>query len=321
VTSDLLSIAWLLLAVMLVAWLATTAVAPVLLRRAALPRLDPQARKMRLLLVALLPWAVPLMVVSAVFVPAIAKPLGVIAHHCVEHGPGHPHICLAHPPIVALSPWHWLAVSFAFLWLLWRIGTHVLHRRRVRAQLRSLLAFAGGSGPVRTLDTSHVVALAADPGRPVILLSSELRRRLQPRQRRIVLAHEVAHLRHGDLSFSHSIEALSVLHIRPVARRLRAAWRQAIEEHADDVVAAKFGREDVAHALIQVARMPALSAGSALRATGGNTVQRIERLLDAPAEMRGRASFAAGYAGAMLGSWVILVWAHHTIETLLGWIG
>jgi hypothetical protein len=321
VTSAALSMTWLLLAVMAVAWLAATAVAPALLRRAALPRLDPQARKMRLLLVALLPWAIPLLAVSAVLAPAIAKPLGMIAHHCVEHGPGHPHICLTHPPIVALSAWHWLAVTFAILWLSWSIGIHVLHRRRVQAQLRSLLAFAGGSGPVRTLDTPHVVALAADPGHPVILLSSELRRRLRPRQRRIVLAHEVAHLRHGDLTLSHLVDALLVLHIKPVARRLRAAWRQAMEEHADDAVAARFGREDVAQALIQVARMPALNAGSALRATGGNTVQRIERLLDAPAEMRGPAVFAAGYVGAMLGSWVVLVWAHHAIETLLGWIG
>jgi Zn-dependent protease with chaperone function len=321
VTSAALSMTWLLGAVMAIAWLAAATVAPALVRRAALPGLDPRARKMRLLLVAFLPWAIPLLAVSAVLAPAIAKPLGMIAHHCVEHGPGHPHICLAHPPIVALSAWHWLAVSFAFLWLAWSIGTHVLHRRRVLAQLRSLLAFAGGSGPVRTLDTSHAVALAADPGHPVILLSSELRRRLQPRQRRIVLAHEVAHLRHGDLFFSRLIDALSVLHFSPIHGNLRAAWRQAMEEHADDVVAARFGREDVAQALIEVARMPALSAGSALRATGGNTVRRIERLLDAPTEMRGPAVFAAGYAGAMLGSWVMLVWAHHTIETLLGWIG
>ncbi|HUG98730.1 MAG TPA: M56 family metallopeptidase [Gammaproteobacteria bacterium] len=320
-TSAALSMTWLLVAVMAVAWLAATAVAPALLRRAALPGLDPQARKMRLLLVALLPWAIPLLAVSAVLAPAIAKPLGVIAHHCVEHGPGHPHICLAHPPIVALSAWHWLAVTFAFLWLLWSIGTHVLRRRHALLQLRSLLAFAGGSGPVRTLDTPHVVALTADPGHPVILLSSELRRRLHPRHRRIVLAHEVAHLRHGDLYFSRLIDALLVPHVRPVAKRMRMAWRQAIEEHADDVVAARFGREDVAQALVRVARMPAVSAGSALRATGGNAVQRIERLLDAPTEMRGRAAFAAGYAGAMLGSWVVLVWAHHTIETLLGWIG
>ncbi len=276
---------------------------------------------MRLLLVALLPCAIPLLAVSAVLAPAIAKPLGMIAHHCVAHGPGHPHICLVHPPIVALSPWHWLAVALAVLSLSWRIGTHLLHRRRVLAQLRPLLAFADRSGRLRTLDTPHVVALAVDPVNPVILLSSGLRRRLQPRQRRIVLAHEVAHLRHGDLPASRLIDALSVLHISPVGKNLRAAWRQAIEEHADDVVAARFGREDVAQTLIQVARLPALGAGPALRASGGNTVRRIERLLDGPTEMHRPAVFAAGYAGAMLGGWLVLVWAHHAIESLLGWIG
>jgi hypothetical protein len=320
-SSTLLSMAWLLAAAMAVAWLAATAVASGLIRRAALPGLDPRGRKTRLLLVALLPWAVPLLAVSAVLAPAIAKPFGVIAHHCVEHGPGHPHICLEHPPIVTLSAWHWLALAAAVLGLLWSIGTHVLHRRRARSQLRSLLAFAGGPGPVRTLDTPHVVALAADPGRPVILLSSELRRRLQPRQRRIVLAHEIAHLRHGDLYSSRLIDVLSVLHISPVGRKLRAAWRQSIEEHADDVVAARFSREDVAQTLIRVARMPAISAGSALRASGGNAVQRIERLLDPPVERRGRAAFAAAYAGALLAGWLVVVWAHHTIETLLGWFG
>ncbi|MFU8896250.1 MAG: M56 family metallopeptidase [Gammaproteobacteria bacterium] len=320
-TSVALSMTWLIVAVMAIAWLAAAAVAPALLHRAALPGLEPRARKIRLLLVALLPWASSLLALSAVLAPAIAKPLGLIAHHCVAHGQGHPHICLAHPPIVALSAWHWLAVTFAFLWLSWTIGTHVQGRRGLQAQLRPLLAFARGSGPVRTLDTPHVVALAANPGHPVILLSSELRRRLPPRPRRIVLAHEVVHLRHGDLAFSCLIDALSVLHTRPVGRKLRAAWHQALEEHADDVVAARFGREDVARALIQVARMPGLSAGSALQANGGNTVRRIERLLDAPTEKRGQAVFAAGYAGAMLAGWVVLVSAHHTIETLLGWIG
>jgi Zn-dependent protease with chaperone function len=320
-TGAWLSMAWILVTVMAVAWLAATAVAPPWLARAALPGLDPRTRKMRLLLVALLPWIIPLLAASALLAPAIAKPLGLIAHHCIEHGAGHPHICLEHPPIMALSAWHWVAVTFAFLWLLRAIGTHVLQRRRALSQLRALLAFAAGSGPLQTIYTPNVMALAADPGRPVILLSSELRRRLHPRQRRIVLAHEVAHLRHGDLFFSRLIDALLVLHVRPVARRLRSAWRQAIEEHADEVVAARFGREDVAQALIRVARMPVARTASALRATGGNAVQRIERLLDAPAERRARATFAATYAGALLGSWIVLVMAHHGIETLLGWVG
>jgi hypothetical protein len=320
-TGAWLSMAWLLIAVMAVAWLVATAVAPALLRRAALPGLDPQARKMRLLLVAILPWVAMFLAVSAVFAPAIAKPLGLVAHHCIEHGAGHPHICLAHPPMMELSAGHWLVVTFAVLWLLWSIGAHVLHRGHARSQLRALLAFARGSGPLLTLNTPHAVALAADAGRPVILLSSELLRRLHPRQRRIVLAHEAAHLRHGDLSFGRLIDALLVLHARPVAGELRAAWRQAIEERADDVVAARFGREAVAHALIRVARMPAAGAGSALRATGGNAVQRIERLLDAPPEAREGAAFATAYAGALLGGWLVLVSAHHAIETLLGWVG
>lgn len=320
-TSAWLSMTWLVVAVMAAAWLAATAVAPAMLRRAALSGLDPQARKTRLLLVASLPWLTMLLAVSAVLAPAIAKPLGLIAHHCVEHGAGHPHLCLAHPPIVALSAGHWLVVTFALLCLLWSTVAHVLRKQRARLQLRALLAFAGGAGPLRTLDTPHAVALAADADRPVILLSSTLRLRLRPRQRRIVLAHEAAHLRHGDLYLSRLLDTLLVLHAGPVARRLCVAWRQAIEERADDVVAARFGPEAVAQALIEVARMPAVAAGSALRATGGNAVQRIERLLDAPIEVRERAAFATAYAGALLGVWLVLVSAHHTIETLLGWIG
>jgi Zn-dependent protease with chaperone function len=320
VTGASLSMIWLLVAVMAVAWLAATIAAPSLLRRAALPGLDPRTRELRLLLVALLPWIVPLLAMSAVVTPAIAKPLGLIAHHCIGHGVGHPHICLEHPPLLALSAWHWLALAATVLWLLQAIGAHLLHRRRAFSQLRSLLAFAAGSGPLQTLDTPYCIALAADSGRPVILLSSELRRRLTPRQRRIVLAHEAAHLRHGDLRFGRLIDALLILHVKPVARTLRAAWRQAIEEQADDVVAARFGREQVSQALIRVARMPAVSAASGLRATGGNAVRRIERLLDAPAERHGRAVFSVAYAGALLASWAMLVMAHHAIETLLGWI-
>jgi Zn-dependent protease with chaperone function len=320
-TGDWLGMAWFLIMVMALAWLVTTAATPALLRHAALPALNPRARRLRLLLLAFLPWVAPLIAASAVLAPAIAKPLGIIAHHCVAHATGHPHICLEHLPIVQLSAWHWFPVTCAGLLLLWSMTAHAVHRHRALSQLRSLLVFARGPGPLRILDTPHCVALAADPGRPVILLSSGLRRRLLPRQRRIVLAHEVAHLRHGDLASSRRVDALLALHLGPAARKLRAAWRQAIEEQADDAVAARYGREQVAQTLIRVARMPPLGAGSALRATGGNTVRRIERLLDAPAEIPGRAALAPAYAGALLGGWIVLAASHHTIETLLGWIG
>jgi Zn-dependent protease with chaperone function len=320
-TGGWLGMSWFLIAVMALAWLATAAAMPAVLCHATLPALNPQARRFRLLLVAFLPWAAPLIAASAVLAPAIAKPLGMIAHHCVGHGTGHPHICLEHLPIVQLSAWHWLPLTCAGFLLLWSMTAHAVHRRRALSQLRSLLALASGSGPLRTLDTSHGVALAAVPGRPVILLSRSLRRCLLPRQSRIVLAHEVAHLRHGDLALSRLVDVLLVLHLGAAARKLRAAWRQAIEEHADDVVAARYGREQVAQTLIEVARMPSVGAGWALRATGGSTVQRIERLLDAPAETPGRAGLATIYAGALLGGWLVLVAAHHAIETLLGWIG
>ena len=316
-----MGMSWFLVTVMAVAWLLAIAATPALLRRVARPASRPQSRKRALLLTALLPWLAPLLVASAVLAPAVAKPLGVMAHHCVEHGAGHPHICLAHPPAVQLSAWHWLPLAVAASWLLWNAAAHIARRRRARSQLRSILSFARGPGPLQTLHTSHCVALAADPGGPVILLSSELRKRLLPRQRRIVLAHEAAHLRHGDLPWSRWIDALLVLHIGPVARQLRAAWRQAIEEHADDAVATRFGREAVAEALIEVARRPAVIAGSVLGATGGNTALRISRLLDEPAEARDAVTFPAIYAGALLWSWVALVSAHHALETLLGFAG
>lgn len=309
---------WLLFVIVLVTWAIAAVLATVISIIPERLRLPPGVRARRALLTALLPWAVPIIAVVSLFAIAAAKPLGLIADHCDYHGPGHPHLCLQHLPAISMGHLHVLGAAIVLALLLLVLTRYLLREWRMIARLQVMQALAHGRGRLRILEDKHCLALAANLRDPVVLLSRGLMERLTRRERRIVVGHEVAHLRHSDLLRNYLFEFLLLLHTPSAAQKLRAAWRQALEEQADDCVATRYGADAVAGALLQVVRAPTRKFVTVLSAAGANPLRRIERLL-APREVPGRHfGFELSYAIVLLVFAVTVVTTHHALETLIG---
>lgn len=309
---------WLLFVVVLVTWASAAAVATMISIIPEQLHLPPGVRARRALLTALLPWAVPVIAVVSLIALAAAKPLGLIADHCVYHGPGHPHLCLQHLPAISVGHLHVLGAVIVLASLLLVLTRYLLREWRMIARLRVMQALAHGRGRLRILEDKHCLALAANLRDPVVLLSRGLMERLTRRERRIVVGHEVAHLRHSDLLLNYLFEFLLLLHTPSAAQTLRASWRQALEERADDCVAARYGADAVAGALLQVVRAPTRKFTTILSVAGANPLRRIERLL-AQREVPGRHfGFELCYAVVLLVFAATVVATHHALETLIG---
>lgn len=312
-----LSLVWLLFLLALAAWAVSVSLAPMVARLALPASAPPSTRARRALLIAALPWVTPLTVVGSVCLLAAAKPLGWIADHCIYHGPGHPHLCFEHLPAIGLNHLHALGAGLALFCAALVLVRFLKRERRMAAHVNALHALSRGRNRLHILEDDHALAFAAGLANPFVLVSRGLLRRLAPRERRIVLAHEMAHLRHGDLVTNLIFEILLLLQIPWTARMLRAAWRQALEERADDRVAARYGTEDVAGVLLKVLRFTTPDASLKFSAVGADPLRRVARLLSMD-EMPSQRWFELGYVAALMGGAIMVAGAHHALETLLG---
>lgn len=311
---------WLVFVCVVAAWALAAVVAAALAELPVARSSPPKVRARRGVLLALLPWLAPFITAGSIFVIAVAKPLGLIADHCLYHGPGHPHLCLEHLPAIALGQLHLLGIAIVLLAVLLLVGRYLVRERRMAARLQSMYSLAHGHGRLRILEDGQSIALAANPRTPFVLMSRGLLHRLSWRERRIVLAHEIAHLRRRDLLKSVLFELLLLMHLPRAARKLRGVWRQAVEERADDCVARRFGADSVAQALVRVARGSAVGSVQAFSAGGADTLRRIERLI-APAEAAtGRPEFECFYIALLLAASAAVTTGHHALETLLGFL-
>ena len=315
-----LGFAWLLFLCAFASW-ALAALCAMALSRWPAAHLDPGRRARRALLTALLPSLLPLTAVVSILALSASKPLGLIADHCLYHGTGHPHLCLEHLPAISLSWLHLAAVAGALLLILALLARYLVRERRASRRLQSMRSLSHGFGRLRFLEDKQPMAIAANPRDPFVLMSKGLLDRLTRRERRIVLAHEIAHLRHNDLLRNYVFELLLLLHLTPAAGRLRTAWRQALEERADDRVAARFGPDSLAQALVRVIRGARPGSTPAFSVSGEDPLRRIERLL-APDENENNRSvtFEVSYIGLLLALAATIATSHHLLETVLGFL-
>ncbi len=310
---------WLLVFSASLAWgigvLASSAWAPFL----STGSLEPAIRRRRCLMTAALPWLLPAIVALSVVLLGIAKPVGIIiTDHCPYHGPGHPHLCFGHLPAIAPGMTLHAATVILISAFVLVAARYVVRQRRLGESLRSVLVLARRRGRLRVIDDARALAFSAAAPAPSILMTTGLLAKLDRRQRRIVLAHEVAHLRHRDLFWNRIFEFLLIIHSPWAARSLRRSWRQALEERADDAVADRFGGETVARTLLALIKSTPYPAVSALSATGGNALRRIDRMLEPQTECAGRRAIEITYAIALILLPVFIVSSHHSLETLLG---
>lgn len=300
------------------AW-ALAAVAAQWLSRYSFEALPPKRRLHRFTLVALLPWLLPASWAAALAGVALGKRAGWIDDHCRIHGDRHPHLCFEHFPAIQIEPLAGAALLMVLAAVTMVVVRHAWVALARRARLAALLRLVPSNGLVRKIDDERPLAMVARPLRPVLLVSRGLFDGLDARERRIVIAHEAAHLRGRDLIKSSLFECLLALHPPASAARLRAHWRQAIEERADDRVARRFGGADTAQALLKVVRRQQLPAPIGLAAGGADIVRRVERLLaaDEPEVFsRDWSTVALGLSLLVSAAW--LAGAHHAIETVLG---
>jgi Zn-dependent protease with chaperone function len=170
--------------------------------------------------------------------------------------------------------------------------------RAIRAVRALCLRLGGEPGELVIVDddADEVYALPGARGR--IVASRSLLAALPAAERRAVLAHEAAHLRHHHHRYRAATEL--AVSVNPLLRSVVPAVRFATERWADEEAALTTGdRAVVAHALARVGvrrHSPSDPSGGwrtlAMDATDSGTVARVRALLAPPADRRPAALLA-----------------------------
>jgi bla regulator protein blaR1 len=170
---------------------------------------------------------------------------------------------------------------------------------------------------VRMLQSARIASpLLLGIFRPVILLPAGLALRLPVAQLELLLGHELAHLRRWD----HVVNLAQViletaLFYHPAVHWVSRRVREDREQCCDDLVASVCNEPiDYARALLAVAEARVAQPRFALGAGGGLLLQRVERIVGAPARP---ASGRLLLFGAALGLLLIgQQWARHDLHLL-----
>ena len=189
------------------------------------------------------------------------------------------------------SPW-WLGIPAAtYLAVLVAGGTAV--------SVRHLQARPAKDAPgVVVVDTAQVFAYSLGGRGGQVVTSRGLLEQMDPEERRVIFAHEAAHLRlgHHRLLWLADLAALNPL-MRPLRKRMRFALERAADEEAVRAVGdrALVARTVGRAALLSLDRAPS----PALSIDGSGVVGRVEALLS-PAEV-------APPAGSLVASAALIV--------------
>lgn len=314
--------AWLTVTALVGAASVATLVALALPRTlATLERRSPARRARTLTLLCLAPLAAGFSLAALCLLPSLGAAMWPGLDHCTRHTDHHLHLCLVHPPAVALSWTARLATLVGLAVVLARAAAGAL--RLVRAN-QVLARLHRASAPVepdlRSVDTDAAFSFAGGLLRPAIYVSRGLRDRLEPTMLAAVLEHERAHVRRRDI-LRHQVARLgALLHGPGTARELLAALDLACEEACDEEAATRLGdRVRVAQALVVAARLairpPSALSASAVGFTGDGLTRRVTALLGDPArDPTGTGWILAGVGAALVASAPVL---HHTTENIL----
>lgn len=198
------------------------------------------------------------------------------------------------------------AVACAAVLLLGASGARAAVRRaRALAAARALCLTLGGEpGQLVILDDdAEVYALPGDHGR--IVASRSLLAALPADERRALLAHETAHLRHRHHLYRTATELAAA--VNPMLRPVAGAVRYATERWADEDAATATGdRAAVARALARVglrrqaAPAPVGWRAVALGGADSAVVTRVQALLDTPPRRRPSTLLAQATLAALL---------------------
>jgi len=170
-------------------------------------------------------------------------------------------------------------------------GVHLVRTlRRMAAAARACRALGSGVDGLIIVDDERAGAYALPgwPGR--IVVSRALLRVLDADERRAVLAHEAAHLRHRHFVYVQLAQLAAVAN--PLLRPAAAQVCRAVELWADDDAATVVGdRLAVARALARaaLAHPPVAAPEPALAVARSDLACRVRNLLEPPPRRTGRA--------------------------------
>jgi Zn-dependent protease with chaperone function len=323
-SGGLLELFWLVFLLVAAAWLLSAVSVATMIRGLVTGVHDPATSARRVVLTASIPWLAALTVGAAVLATAGSKALGWITDHCPHHGLGHPHLCFSHLPALDLGVLHWVFAAVVAVPVVLRLAYLIRSECRATREfglLKALAASRGSPGRLRVVSAPAPFALAGGLFEPVVVFSRGLLDQLSFRERRIVMAHEAAHLRNGDAWRNVLFELLLIGHLPMVRRRLRGQWLRTLEERADDAVARRFGAESVVETLLRVARLKLHLPASGFSVAGANLAHRTRRLLDGDRGYAvGVAAFEVAYVLGVVTLFAAAFLGHHALETLLGLI-
>ncbi|MEV5878492.1 M56 family metallopeptidase [Streptomyces sp. NPDC052101] len=195
------------------------------------------------------------------------------------------------------------------------VSVTVASWRRGRALVdawRECRHIAGG-GELAVVDDPVPAAFAVlgAPGRVVV--SSGMLRLLDAPERRALLAHERAHLRHRHHVFSLVLHLTAA--VNPLLRPLERAGALAVERWADEEAGAEVAdRQLVARAIARAALAASRARRAALAATGGQVPQRVRALMAPPVRRHNGAT--AAFAVLMAACCASLALTAHDTERL-----
>lgn len=269
-------------------WQSTLAAALVLLLAALLRNRSPRLRH-ALVMTGIVKFALPPMLPLPTGIFSAAPPVPELTAVRDAVGSVNPQL------VLALMALHVAGALIAVL----RFGLDVARLRRVRG--RATRIATEGAVPV-LVSRDIVVPVTTGVLRPAILLPEELARSLSPAALRDVIAHELQHVRRGDVLLN-CLQALlgALWWFHPLYRLLDRTARELREESCDDALIAggeldraHYARTLLAAATFVAERTPLPAAGIA--ETRHLLLVRIRRLADrrfAPQRRLGAGAIAA----------------------------
>ena len=154
-----------------------------------------------------------------------------------------------------------------------------------------------------------------------VVVSTSMLKALPADERRVLLAHEAAHVRHHHYLFVQLCEVAAAAN--PLVRRTVAAVRTSVERWADESAAGDVGDRALAArslARASLARAGSRSLAGTLGASDGDVVVRVRALLAEPPNHRWRltAVLFLGATACWLTAALMTVRAHDLIELAEG---
>jgi Zn-dependent protease with chaperone function len=296
--------------------------------RTRLEGLGPWAERRAAALTIALP---PILSLGLVLVLAVDSAIALQrgTDHCLDHG-HHRHVCVQHGAAWASETWALVLLGSVLLWMAIRAGriawAHLQAQRSVTFLRRSAAAIPGEPG-CWLIPLDRPVAFTAGVLRPAVIVSRGAWDRLDAAERRALLAHERAHIAHGDLGLRALLGWTACLSAPGLARHVLRRWEAAAEKACDRRAAAAVGQPSVvASALVLMARggAPHVAPAAAVFAADSHVVERVGALLATSArEGKGPATRLVRTAWGLVALLLILGASfaaplHHLIETILG---